>query len=605
MIVHNGKKGRAVDSKALSWGSVPSGSEHTKTRTYLPGLIQQPNVPAVWSPSFASQRLDVIWNESEIFNEAMYHWYTSDNDNCLFYLDSGVTGTSTIEQWIIQVSQSIPLQSAFCPSHPSAYCFGPRNTWMMQPNASPFLRGSGLVTDADWLVCALQPPDPENVAGGDQVWFTNFDSPACRETWVDQMIRHIMNLAEMVQSYRKVTHVFLDNFHFTQAWYPPPYDYKNLFFAMSNFRRLLHYYLGAALYPNVGTIFCCLTQDKLDELLAVVDGICLEQLWHSWYTRCKWDAILPLDFNPSIQQARLVTGGNPGERYGILPAIENARHVLNSGKVLISGDEWSARYASQYDQYHPWTYNGLINILPNNAPYAPWLRDLQDRFEAAMNMITRPSQNSQMFNTCDWQRGTGVYQTDESFVLNQTIPSVGQWLSRDWARWPAQFGAPLGDYTVTVVENGANIYNSIDQTFVDCDSMILSRAFEGGTISIDLIADLSTDLEVRKNAVTATLTHNYGLGVYTFTDPPSTTAGSPVTVSWFAPAGHPILDWVGLYPVGASDVPVLISAYTGTSASSGSFNLLLPGDATGQWELRYFSNNATVLRVKSKSFTVS
>lgn len=82
--------------------------------------------------------------------------------------------------------------------------------------------------------------------------------------------------------------------------------------------------------------------------------------------------------------------------------------------------------------------------------------------------------------------------------------------------------------------------------------------------------------------------------------------GSSVTVTWTAPTGHSVQDWIGLYKVGVPANPAPPKPqweYLG-AATSGSLNLTAPA-AVGQYEFRYYLSNGYSLAVTSNQFTVA
>ena len=91
---------------------------------------------------------------------------------------------------------------------------------------------------------------------------------------------------------------------------------------------------------------------------------------------------------------------------------------------------------------------------------------------------------------------------------------------------------------------------------------------------------------------------------YTLTaTPPSVNPGSPLSLSWTAPAGRPSTDWLGLFAKGAANtVTPLWWQYTNGS-SSGTVNVTAPS-LGGQYEFRYFQQNGYTLAVTSNTVTV-
>src|SRR5207249_4096937 len=84
--------------------------------------------------------------------------------------------------------------------------------------------------------------------------------------------------------------------------------------------------------------------------------------------------------------------------------------------------------------------------------------------------------------------------------------------------------------------------------------------------------------------------------------PTSVVAGTPLTVSWTAPAGRPTTDWVGLFKADGSNTRVWWQ-YTG-GTPSGSYTLAAPQD-TGQYEFRYSLENGNAVAATSGIVTVT
>jgi hypothetical protein len=103
-------------------------------------------------------------------------------------------------------------------------------------------------------------------------------------------------------------------------------------------------------------------------------------------------------------------------------------------------------------------------------------------------------------------------------------------------------------------------------------------------------------------------------GDYTFTttpapaysltaNPASVTIGSPIVVSWTAPPGSSIYDWIALFPTGSGNTAYIWWQYTG-GATSGTFTAPGPG-AVGTYEFRYLPNNGFTDVVRSNAVTVT
>ena len=91
---------------------------------------------------------------------------------------------------------------------------------------------------------------------------------------------------------------------------------------------------------------------------------------------------------------------------------------------------------------------------------------------------------------------------------------------------------------------------------------------------------------------------------YTLTPAPlAVNTGSPLAISWTAPAGRPATDWIGLYRVGDPNTAYGWWAYT-SGATSGTLNLTSPSQA-GQYEFRYLLNNGYQDSARSAAVTVT
>ena len=84
--------------------------------------------------------------------------------------------------------------------------------------------------------------------------------------------------------------------------------------------------------------------------------------------------------------------------------------------------------------------------------------------------------------------------------------------------------------------------------------------------------------------------------------PSSVGAGGQVTVSYSAPAGAAVTDWIGLYKVGATSGQYLAYQYTGGKAS-GTMSFNMP-TAAGEYEFRYFIENGFTEKARSNAVTV-
>jgi hypothetical protein len=122
-----------------------------------------------------------------------------------------------------------------------------------------------------------------------------------------------------------------------------------------------------------------------------------------------------------------------------------------------------------------------------------------------------------------------------------------------------------------------------------------------GQYEFRYLIDNSLTSVAASNTVTVT---GWGGGGYTLTASPNTVArGAPLTVSWTAPAGRPVTDWIGLYKVGDPNHLYLWWQYTG-GTTSGSATLPAP-NAAGSYEFRYLRNNGYIGAATSNTVTVN
>ena len=114
-----------------------------------------------------------------------------------------------------------------------------------------------------------------------------------------------------------------------------------------------------------------------------------------------------------------------------------------------------------------------------------------------------------------------------------------------------------------------------------------------------LVNDTFTDV-IRSNTITVAgaQTQTYALSA----TPSSVNAGSPVAVSWTAPAGSSSLDWIGLFPTGSSNLEYVWRQYT-SGSSAGNFTVPAPS-TPGTYEFRYLVNDSYTDVIRSNSVVV-
>jgi len=80
-------------------------------------------------------------------------------------------------------------------------------------------------------------------------------------------------------------------------------------------------------------------------------------------------------------------------------------------------------------------------------------------------------------------------------------------------------------------------------------------------------------------------------------------SGSPVSVSWTAPAGRSAFDWVGIFGVGTPSQSYTLYDYT-NGKTSGTFGVTAPA-TPGQYEFRYLVDDGFIDVARSTPFTVT
>lgn len=363
--------------------------------------------------------------------------------------------------------------------HPSAHCFSRPNgsdswppcTWVIKDDMS----------EEDWDL--IHNPDYSWDYYGYPSYYVDWDTEAARNRWADGMMTQITEYANILLPYRRLTHIYLDNCHFNV----PEFSWENQLLGISRLRAMLNANLSVSLNCNCSAYISSMTLSDMDAISAAMDGVSFEVPWSFAFAEQKWDST--------------AYGINIGTKY----YLDNYRRLLNNNTAVICVSMGTSlpRY-SGYATYG-WTYNGAN---PGNSggtlTSEDWDEDLTDRRDAAMAMITKPTADSRMFVCQRYYRKVGTYGAGG--YVGTDPPGTGEWTSKDWGHWPELFGAPTSDYTTDITEDGADVYDTATQIYLDCDIIKLSRTFENGTISVDLTADLSDDVDIRKGAVVATLT---------------------------------------------------------------------------------------------------
>jgi hypothetical protein len=89
------------------------------------------------------------------------------------------------------------------------------------------------------------------------------------------------------------------------------------------------------------------------------------------------------------------------------------------------------------------------------------------------------------------------------------------------------------------------------------------------------------------NGDSAVLANGFTYGVVTLTASPTVVApGAGISVTWAAPSGRPVDDWVGFFPVGDPSTAFELGWTYTNGAPTGSWSRSVPTQ-TGQYEFRY------------------
>ena len=455
---------------------------------------KQTHVPILWTPSFSSQRLDVAYGLTDFFATNGYSTNSLyGNDTTPMFLDitASYTNPDPHAAYVNLIQNYVPRGKPL-----SFHChdghFFSEGSSLYYPQNSIYVYNGGYVCNSDFN--AMVNYDSVFSLGGYDRWFPDWDSESSRNMWVDRTLQHIINVYEIYRPYRRMTHVYMDNFQLNQQGPSPSFNFIHELDALNKLRSLLHRYLGVFVIGNFASFWCGISDDEIDLISNSVDGVTLEQWFHFILGRYKW-------YDPSHRIYQNI------REVGILKTIDNSRRLANNGTTLIAIDSNQLTYsvigASGYTHmYNPSnSYYAHVDTYVDDALYR---KDLHARFDAAMAMIVRPDSSSNIFVGQAYNRLIGTYDSDG--YVGSDPPGLNEWYSKDWLTWPSSFGNAVSDYSFDVIENGANAYNSATQSFVNVDAVEVSREFEGGTITVDITADLCDDLNVRRAAVNAVLT---------------------------------------------------------------------------------------------------
>ncbi len=152
--------------------------------------------------------------------------------------------------------------------------------------------------------------------------------------------------------------------------------------------------------------------------------------------------------------------------------------------------------------------------------------------------------------------------------------------------WIAPDGHAMNDW-VGLFPEGGTCHDYVDSVFVGVPDIM-------GMVSLNVPAGATGNWEFRYYANNSCTLAAYSdlmtaeVAVFSVSGPASGVKGYPVQVDWTAPAGHAANDWVGLFQ-GTTRAD---AAFVNSTAASGSLSLMMPVDATGDWELRYYTQNS-------------
>ena len=153
------------------------------------------------------------------------------------------------------------------------------------------------------------------------------------------------------------------------------------------------------------------------------------------------------------------------------------------------------------------------------------------------------------------------------------------------------------NFTFTDVAGRYRLYGVPPQSTI----RITAAGYETLDEPVQIAANVSRDFGVKLNGPRPAPTGPYTLSASAYVVSP----GSPLSVSWVAPSGRSIYDWIAIYKVGSSDFAYdeIWWSYT-QGSSAGTFTISAPAQP-GLYEFRYFSDDGFEVAAKSSVIEVT
>ena len=168
---------------------------------------------------------------------------------------------------------------------------------------------------------------------------------------------------------------------------------------------------------------------------------------------------------------------------------------------------------------------------------------------------------------------------------NIATPTAADWLAL------APVGAADGTYVLWNYTNGSASGNAL---------MSLPAGIATGNYEVRLYANNTSNRLAVSGPVTVR-----PAGPYLTASPVVVAPGGTLTVAWQGITAPTLLDWVGLYSVGATDSAYLARFSTGGRAIDSGLTTIPGTVADGAYELRLFANNSMTRLAVSNSFSVA
>ena len=186
-----------------------------------------------------------------------------------------------------------------------------------------------------------------------------------------------------------------------------------------------------------------------------------------------------------------------------------------------------------------------------------------------------------------------------SISTSETVVEAGR---RFMVNWAAPAGRPAADWVgIFKLGDPNSSYARYWYTFTNgvANGSFPAALAEPGIYEVRYFLDNGFTVAGRSPHIRVTA----AASPYSLTPSATTvTAGAPLAVSWTAPSGSAVTDWIGLYRVGDSNRSYGWWRYTNGDAS-GTFDLTAPAEP-GQYEFRYLLENGYTDTARSSSITV-